>query len=124
MSFPRVLACVCIWLLPVAASAKAGQESAPAAQVDGITRLVAAIQKATDDGDADALRTMARPALRPAQLAEFVQSLTYPRVAHATVKERDRAPVAGRIRVLLEILTERGIEGRVTTWRVDVEPVG
>ena len=92
--------------------------------MDGITRLVAAIQKATDDGNPDAVRALARPSLSAAQLSEFVQSLTFPRVTRASVKERDRVPAGARIRVLLEILTERDIEGRVTTWRADVEPVG
>src|SRR4051812_36167850 len=123
MSFFRALACACVCLLPSAAAVAQSALPQDGAQVDGITRLVAAIQKATDDGDADALRALARPGIPPAQLSEFVQSLTYPKVTRATVKERDRAQAGGRIRVLLEILTERDIEGWVTTWRADVEPV-
>jgi hypothetical protein len=115
---------VCIWLSAVsAAAAQPEQAAANPTQVDGITRLVDAIQRATDAGDADAIRALARPSLRPAQLVDFVQSLTQPKVSHASVKERDRAVVDGRVRLMLEILTERDIEGRVTTWRVDVEPV-
>jgi hypothetical protein len=124
MHFLRVLACACICLLPAAPAAAQPPAPAAASQVDGITRLVDAIQTATDKGDADALRALARPAIRPAQLSEFVQSLSFPRVTRAAIKERDRAPAGGRIRVLLEVLTERNSEGQVTTWRADVEPVG
>jgi Peptidase family M1 domain len=118
----KILAGACICLL-AAGGARAQPAQPGAAQVDGITRLVAAIEEATQAGDADALRALARPSIRQAQLSDFVQSLTLPKVARATVKERDRAPADGRVRVLLEILTERDIEGRVTTWRADVEPV-
>src|SRR5262245_58818948 len=93
-------ALVCLWLsVAAAAAAQPGQGSTSTTQpVDGITRLVDAVQRATDAGDADALRALARPSLRPEQLAEFIQSLTQPKVSHATVKERDRAVVDGRVR--------------------------
>jgi hypothetical protein len=125
MSIFRALACACICLLPFATAGR--ERPAPAqaaAQEDGITRLVAAIQKATDEGNPDAVRALARPSLGAAQLSEFVQSLTFPRVTRASVKERDRVLAGSRVRILLEVLTERDIEGRVTTWRADVEPVG
>ena len=124
MQFLRTLACACICLLSATGGSPSAAAGSPVPQVDGITRLVAAIQKATDDGNPDAVRALARPSLSAAQLSEFVQSLTFPRVTRASVKERDRVPAGARIRVLLEILTERDIEGRVTTWRADVEPVG
>src|SRR5262245_39279091 len=106
---PRSLAAlVCIWLSAASAAAAPSDQAAQAGtnstQVDGITRLVDAIQRATDAGDANAIRALARPALRPAQLDDFVQSLTQPKVSHASVKERDRAVVDGRVRLLLEIL--------------------
>ena len=124
MRILRALACACICLLPFAPAGPTPAASAPLrGQEDGITRLVAALQKATDEGSADAVRALARPSLSAAQLSEFVQSLTFPRVTRASIKERDRVPAGSRIRILLEVLTERDIEGRVTTWRADVEPV-
>jgi len=116
---------VCIWLsLAAAAAGQDGRAASAPQPVDGVTRLVDAIQRAADAGDANAIRSLARPGLRATQLTEFIQSLAEPKVSRATVKERDRAVVDGRVRMLLEILTERDIEGRVTTWRLDVEPVG
>src|SRR3954468_22067473 len=124
MQFSRALACPSICLLPAAAAAQSASQAGAGAQVDGITRLVAALQTATDEGNADAVRALARPSLRGAPLSEFIQALTFPKVNRAAIKERDREPAGGRIRILLEILTERDSEGRVTTWRADVEPVG
>jgi hypothetical protein len=90
---------------------------------DGIDRLVNAIERAVEAGDGEALRALARPDIRPAFLSEFVQSMTFPKVTRSAVKERDRTPLeSGRVRLLLETLTDRRSEGRVSTWRVDVEP--
>ena len=109
-----------LWSLPAMA-----QPPAAAPPVDGVTRLVAAIEKATEAGDAEALRAMAMPGVKTAQLSEFVQSLTFPRATRFAVKERDRAPTPdGKLRLLLETFTERDGEGRVSSWRVDVEPHG
>ncbi len=111
-------ACLLLWPLPATA-----QPPAPAAPVDGVTRLVAAIEKATETGDAEALRELANADVRPAQLSEFVQSLTFPRAARSAVKERDRAPTPdGKLRLLVETFTERDGEGRVCSWRLDVQP--
>jgi hypothetical protein len=71
------------------------------------------------------LRALARPDVRGALLSEFVLTLTSPKASHSAVKERDRAPIErGRVRLLLETLTDRNAEGRVTTWRLDVEAAG
>jgi Peptidase family M1 domain len=114
-------ACLSVWLMIAAAAQPAAAQAAP----DGIDRLVLAIERAVEAGDADALRALARPDVRPALLSEFVQSMTFPKVTHSGVKERDRTPIAsGRVRLLLETLTDRKAEGRVTTWRLDLEPTG
>ena len=91
------------------------------AGTDGVDLLVAAIQQGIQSGDPLALRALARFGTDTSQLSEFVNFMTMPAASAATVKERDRALlVSGRQRLLLEILTERGGEGRVSTWRVDV----
>jgi hypothetical protein len=91
----------------------------------GIDRLVVAIERAVAAGDSAALRALARAGVTPGIFNEFVQSLTNPKPTQSAVKERDRAPLeSGRVRLLLETLTDRNAEGRVTTWRLDVEPTG
>ena len=125
MKFRRILACALLAVFPsLAAAQSAGSPGVPT-RVDGITRLIAAIDKATAAGDADALRALGTTSLRAAQLSEFVQSMTFPRPTQSAVKERDRAATKdGKIRLLVETFTERAGEGRVASWRFDVEPVG
>ncbi len=110
---------------PACAQATADRPAPAQARSGGIDRLVAAIERAVAAGDSGALRALARADVAPAILNEFVQSLTNPKATQSAVKERDRAPLeSGRVRLLLETLTDRNAEGRVTTWRLDVEPAG
>lgn len=138
MGFRPILASGLMPLFLVAAAASAPDASAsmalaqpagaPAAAdrpapAQAIDRLVAAIARAVAAGDSAALRALAGADVHPAILSEFVQSLTNPKATHTAVKERDRATLpSGRARLLLETLTDRNAEGRVTTWRIDVEP--
>jgi hypothetical protein len=115
------LACLCFLWCPVLAGAQQSVP-APAQPVDGVTQLVMSIEEAVAKGDAEALRALATGDVRVAQLSDFVQSMTFPRVSRSSIKERDRARTGDRVRLLLEVLTERGIEGRVTSWRMDAEP--
>jgi hypothetical protein len=121
MGFRQIVAWACVSLWPVMA---AGAQPAQPPGVPGpIDRLVTVIERAAEAGDPDAIRALARPDVRPAPLSEFVQSLTFPKASHVTVKDRDRAPLeSGRVRLLLETLTDREAEGRVSTWRLDVAP--
>src|SRR6266849_2289020 len=122
MRFRRMVACACVSLWPMTAAAA---QSVPlqGGPGGGIDRLVNAIERAVAAGDAGALRALARPDVRPALFSEFVQSMTFPKVTHSAVKERDRTPLeSGRVRLLLETLTGRAAEGRVSTWRLDLEP--
>lgn len=121
MGLRQILACACLLLWPVMAAAAQGTPVRPG--LPGIEALLSAIERATLAGDPDALRGLARPDVVPALLSDFVESMTFPKVSRFSIKERDRTPLdAGRYRLLLETLTERGAEGRVTTWRLDVEP--
>src|SRR5258708_4385602 len=122
MDFRRMVACACVSLLPTMAAA--AQPAAPqGGPGGGIDRLVNAIERAVEAGDGDALRALARPDVRVATFSEFVQSMTFPKVVHSAVKERDRMPLeSGRVRLLLETLTDRAEEGRVSTWRLHLEP--
>jgi hypothetical protein len=94
-----------------------------AAQPDDLSRLVLAIEAAIRAGDHAALRALARPDLNAGRLSDFAVSLADTASPEATVKERDRTPLAnGGQRLLLEVLTVSAGEGRVSTWRVDAVP--
>jgi hypothetical protein len=115
----RLLACAVLALLP---SLAAGQQSARPAEPDDITRLVLAIERATEAGDAEALRALMAPSVRVATMSEFIQSLTFPRPSQSAIKERDRvATDDGGVRLMLETFTEKSSEGRVMSWRVDAQ---
>ena len=117
-----VLTCALLLLAPPFAAA---QQSVREADGGGITQLVLAIGKATETGDGNALRALTTATVATAALSEFVQSLTFPRATRSAVKERDRAANAnGGVRLLLETFTDRNAEGRVASWRLDVEPGG
>jgi len=121
----QIFACACAFVALWPAMAAAAQRPPAQAVPDGIDRLVLAIERAVEAGDADGLRALAHPDVRQASLSEFVQSMTFPKVTRSAVKERDRTPLeSGRVRLMLETLTDRDAEGRVSTWRLDIEPPG
>jgi hypothetical protein len=104
----------CLFLCPGVAAV----QTPPVA--DGIDRLVLAIEEAGRSGQEVAVRGLARYDVDNGALNDFAAMLTSPPATTVTVKERDRALLTnGRQRILLEILTDRNREGRVSTWRVD-----
>jgi len=133
MGVRNVLLCACLLLRPsLAAASLSAQVAPPAAQTavpaqnrqdDPVTRLVLAIEEAIRNGDGATVRALARPETNRVRLSEFALSMTQTKVTQVTLKERDRAPlVNGGQRLLLEILTVAGDEGRVWTWRIDALP--
>ena len=92
---------------------------------DAVTKLVYGLEQAIHSGDATAFTSLVRSGARPAQLTDFIESLISPRPSSATVKERDRVPLdGGRGRLVLEILTVYNREARVSSWRIDIAPMG
>jgi Peptidase family M1 domain len=124
MGIPGVVLFACLLLTPGMSALSPSIQSAPqAAQDDPVTRLVLAIEEAIRAGDGAALRALSRPEVNRVRLSEFALSMTQSKVTLVTVKERDRAPLTnGGQRLLLEILTVNGDEGRVWTWRIDAMP--
>ncbi|HEV3485370.1 MAG TPA: hypothetical protein VG106_08185, partial [Vicinamibacterales bacterium] len=113
------------WVLLALAvlSASAGN-SGQAAQQDPLLTLVADIEKAAIAGDPAAFNVLVAPEAARSGVADFA-ALLAPRPTRAVVKERDRLETGdGRGRILIELLMERGIEGEISTWRVDVTSTG
>ena len=125
MVFARAAVIACLALWPTAVVAQVSFPPGTEPRVDGITRLVDALEKAAVAGDAAAVRGVAADDLQPDAREDFVKALTALRPTGATVKERDRAVTTpGHFRLLIETFIERGGEGRVSSWRLDVEPRG
>ena len=108
-----------LMFLPVSIAVSLLVLQAPVPQpADPVGALVSAMQQAAAAGDAEAIRALGVDALAASDIA---LALTSPPPSAIVIKERDRLELAGGDRrLLLEIFWERGIEGRLGTWTVDV----
>src|SRR5687768_15087299 len=92
------------------------------APAERVTALVAALERGLTSGNRDAVRALGQDA---DVLADLVLALTSPPPQRVVLKERDRTRVEGKgYRLLLEVFWERGREGRLSTWSLDVEESG
>ncbi|HSC25909.1 MAG TPA: M1 family aminopeptidase [Vicinamibacterales bacterium] len=104
----------------VAARAAAGPGGPQASQPDAIELFVAALERVAATGDRQQIFSLVHPDAEMAGISEFYSSVT-PAPERLVIKERDRTPLEeGGLRLLLEVFSERGIEGRLLTWRADV----
>jgi hypothetical protein len=101
-----------------------GQAVPPVVQpVDGVTTLLRRLQQAAAAAERAGILALGDPQISRPSFEDFATTLTAPPPTRVVVTERDRAPRdAGMLRLVVEIFTERGIEGRLGTWRVDVRP--
>lgn len=110
---------ICLALALVWLPARAGAQTAP----DGIGALLRRLEQAAAAGDRGAVLALADPAISRPSLEDFAGTLTSPVPTRLVVNERDRAPIDGALqRLVVEVFSERGIEGRLGTWRVDARP--
>ncbi len=108
------LALALVWL-PALATAQT-----PA---DGVTGLLRRLEQGAAAGNRGAILALAEPAISRPSFDDFTLTLTSPSPTRVVVTERDRAPLdAGVLRLVVEVFTERGIEGRLGTWRLDARP--
>ena len=116
-----MLAAVCVVACLAEPRSSAAQ---PVVQpVDGVTTLLRSLQQAAAAGDRGAILALGDPQISRPSFEDFATTLTTPPPTRVVVTERDRAPrEAGTLRLVVEIFTERGIEGRLGTWRVDARP--
>jgi len=114
MALRLVLALAC---LSVAASARA-QLSPP----DAIEKLVARLEQVLQSGDRNALLALTVKDTDASTLDEFVEAAGE-KPTRVVIKERDRMTLEDKRRqLLIEVFVERGIEGKLSTWRVDLRP--
>ena len=114
MALRLVLALAC---LSVAASARA-QPSPP----DAIEKLVARLEQVLQSGDRNALLALTVKDTDASTLDEFVEAAGE-KPTRVVIKERDRMTLEDKRRqLLIEVFVERGIEGKLSTWRVDLRP--
>jgi hypothetical protein len=116
---PRVLAGICV-ALALSGISVPGQTQTPS---DGAAALLRRLQQAAAAGDRAALLALGdRQTSRPS-FEDFANTLTAIPATRVVVTERDRAQLeAGALRLVVEVFSERGIEGVLGTWRIDVKP--
>jgi hypothetical protein len=101
-------------------SALAQAQTPPA---DGITVLIRRLEQAAAAGNPSAVLALGDPNISRPSFEDFAATITSPTPTRVVMFERDRAPLAGRAqRLIVEIFSERGIEARLGTWRLDVSP--
>ncbi len=114
---PRCAARVCLALALMCWSAVAAGQPAG----DHVAALLERLEQAARAGDRGAVMALGDPAISRPSFEDFAGALTSPRASRVVVNERDRAPLeGGTLRLVVEVFAERGIEGRLATWRVDV----
>ena len=114
MALRLVLALACLF---VASGARA-QPSPP----DAIEKLVARLEQALMSGDRNALLALTVKDTDASTLDEFVEAAGQ-KLTRVVIKERDRMTLEDKRRqLLIEVFVERGIEGQLSTWRVDLRP--
>jgi hypothetical protein len=89
--------------------------------VDDVAALLERLERAAGAGDRGAVLALGDPSISRPSFEDFAGALTSPRASRVVVNERDRAALeGGTLRLVVEVFAERGIEGRLATWRVDV----
>ena len=115
----RMLAGICVAL------SLSGPQAPGNAQTgaDGAAALLRRLQQAAAAADRAAILSLGDPQVSRPSFEDFASALTAVPPTRIVVTERDRAPLeAGALRLVVEIFSERGMEGVLGTWRIDVKP--
>jgi hypothetical protein len=90
---------------------------------DGIATLLRQLERTAAAADGQGILALGAPSISRPIFQEFAKSLTTPSPTRLVLNERDRAALEnGAQRLIVEVFSEHGIEGRLGTWRVDVQP--
>jgi hypothetical protein len=101
----------------------------PQAKTPDLTAFFTQVQAALAADSPDAYLALVAPTEGGDFAPAMVDEIRVPGTTNVTLRERDRAQLAGALpgegfRVIVEILTERGQQARLATWRVDIKLVG
>ena len=110
--------CVLVGLLLVLASS-----SPTPAQPEGIDVLLSHVEASLTKGDRQAFTALTTLSADDESQRVFLERWFVPTTTRAAVHERDRVERAGpdALRLTVEVLVEAGNQGRLATWRLDVD---
>ena len=115
MALRLVLALACLSI----AQAAVGQPPSPP---DAIEKLVARLEQALAGSDRAALLALTVQDTDASTLDDFAAAAGE-NPTRVVIKERDRLALENdRQQLLIEVFVERGIEAKLSTWRVDLRP--
>lgn len=106
---------------PAAATSLAPRQSTGPQVSDGVTQILAGIQAALIANRVGDFRQFASPVLDAGDQLAFELTLFDPRMTNAAVRERDREIEGANVRLLVEVLTDRGGSGEIATWQMTLE---
>src|SRR3954454_13378779 len=119
----RAPALCCVVLVLAAAGVAVLRAGVQPPARDGIAALLKQLERTAGAADAPGIVALGAPEISRPIFQEFAKSLTTPSPTRLILNERDRAALQnGAQRLIVEVFSEHGIEGRLGTWRVDVEP--
>jgi hypothetical protein len=90
----------------------------PAPQAEPITQVLNGIQAALIARRVPDFRLLTSPDIPAGDRLAFELTLFDPANTNAAVRERDRESIANGVRVLAEILVDRGGSGEIATWQI------
>src|SRR5262245_51049225 len=90
---------------------------------DGATTMLRRLQQAGAAGDRAGILALGHPQVSRPSFEDFANTLTVIPPTRLVVTERDRAQLeGGALRLVVEVFSERGMEGVLGTWRIDARP--
>jgi hypothetical protein len=109
-----------IFLVLCPPGAEAQAQPAPR---DGVAALLRLLEQAAAAANGRAVLALGDASISRPSFEDFAYTLTNPAPTRLVLNERDRAPLPGKgQRLIIEVFSESGIEGRLGTWRIDVRP--
>jgi hypothetical protein len=95
-----------------------GSAAAPRQVNDAVTQLLAGVQAAIVAHSVPDFRLLTTGTLDEGDRLAFELTLFDPATTNAAVRERDRELLDNGVRVLVEILVDRGGSGEIATWQI------
>src|SRR6185437_2646871 len=121
----RVASLVVLLALVVGVAPALARAQAAAAPADPVRPLLDRLERAVLTGTPAAYLALVSDTADRAAAQQFAQQHLGPGVTHVSIRERDRAPLAGTLpgngyRVTTDVFIQRGNESRLVTWRLDL----
>ncbi|MPY87342.1 MAG: hypothetical protein GEU99_05425 [Luteitalea sp.] len=108
--------------------ALAGPRVASSQPDEALSAVLLRLEQVLVSGQPDEYLALASPSADRDAAQKFAAANIVAGTTHAAVRERERTPIpaaseqAAGVRLIIDVLTEQGDRGTVSTWRLDLEP--